>query len=64
MPAVFVVDRVFEQRLADALHDAAVHLSFEQQWIDGGAEIIDDGVALDGDTPGVGIDFDCAGGTR
>jgi hypothetical protein len=39
---------VFEQRLADALHDAAVHLSFEQERIDGAAEVVDDGVALDG----------------
>ena len=47
-PLVVVVDRVFEQRLADALHDAAMHLAFEQQRIDGAAEIVDDGVALDG----------------
>ena len=58
LPAVRIVDRVLEQRLADALHDAAVDLALEQQRIDGAAEIVDHGVALDGDGAGIGIDLD------
>ena len=57
-PLSGVVDRVLEQRLADALDDAAMDLAFEQQRIDGAAEIVDHGVALDGDHAGVGIDLD------
>ena len=40
-----VVDGVLHQRLADALHHAAMHLAREQQRIERGAEIVDDDVA-------------------
>src|ERR1039457_4032580 len=33
-------------------------LSLEQKRVDGAAEIVDDGVAFDGDDTGVGIDLD------
>ena len=41
--AVLVIDRAFEQRLADALRDAAVHLALDDHRIDHRAEIIDRG---------------------
>ena len=41
--AILVVDRAFEQRLADALRDAAMHLALDDHRIDDGAEIVDRG---------------------
>ena len=35
-----------------------MNLAFEQQWIDGAAEIVDHRVALDRNRAGVGIDLD------
>jgi hypothetical protein len=58
LPAIWIIDRAFEKRLADALHDPAMDLSLEQKRVDGAAEIVDDGVAFDGDDTGVGIDLD------
>ena len=49
---------MLEERLADPLDDAAVNLAFEQKRVDGAAEIVDDGVALDGDDAGMGVDLD------
>ena len=40
-PESRVVDRVLHQRLADALHRAAMHLAGEQQRIERHAEIVD-----------------------
>ena len=40
---VLVIDHAFEQRLADALRDAAVDLALDDHRIDDGAEIIDRG---------------------
>jgi len=40
------------------LHDPAMDLSLEQKRVDSAAEIVDDGVAFDGDDTGVGIDLD------
>ena len=49
---------MLEQRLADALHDAAVHLALQHHRIDDAAEVVDHGVALDRDGAGIGIDLD------
>ena len=49
---------LFHQRLADALHRAAMHLAGEQQRIERGAEIVDDDVADDLGRAGVRIDLD------
>ena len=45
-PAEVELD-VFHQRLADALHDAAVNLAVQQHRIEHGADIVDDAVAHD-----------------
>ena len=58
LPAVRIVDRMLQQRLPDALHDAAMDLAFEQKRIDGAAEVVDDRVAFDGDDAGLRIDLD------
>src|SRR5947208_11566740 len=49
---------MLKESLADALDDPAMDLALEQQRIDGAAEIVDDGVALDYDAAGIGIDLD------
>ena len=51
---------MLEQRLADALRDAAVDLAVDDQRIDGAPDIVDGGVADDLDHAGVGIDLDLA----
>ena len=53
-----IVDGTLQEGLPDALHDPAVHLSLEQQRIDGAAEVVDDRVALERDQAGAGIDLD------
>ena len=58
--AVAVVDRAFQQRLADALRDAAVHLALDDHRIDHDAEVVDRGPAGDLDMAGVGVDLDLA----
>jgi hypothetical protein len=42
-----VVHAVFEQRLADALHQPAVHLALDDHRVDDGAEVVDRGEAVD-----------------
>ena len=49
---------MFEQRLADALGDPAMDLTFKHHRVDGASEVIDHGVALDGDHAGRRIDLD------
>ena len=49
--AVAVVMRAFEQRLADALGDAAMHLAFDDHRIDELAEVVDRGPASIVTTP-------------
>src|SRR5262245_32591777 len=49
---------MLKQSLTDALHDPAMHLALEQEWVDGATEIVDDGIALDYATPGIRIDLD------
>ena len=48
------------QRLADALHDAAMGLAVQDQRIDRAADVVDRSVARDLDHAGVGIDLDLA----
>jgi hypothetical protein len=48
------------QRLADALHDAAMDLAVDDHWVDGATDIVDRGVAHQLDGPGLGVDLDLA----
>ena len=57
-PSLGAVDRLLHQRLADALHRAAMDLAGEQQRIERHAEIVDDDVVDDLDDAGGGIDLD------
>ena len=56
--AVRIVNRIFEQHLADALGDAAMDLSFDDQRVHDNPEIVDHGITIDADIAGIGIDFD------
>src|SRR5205807_6062993 len=47
-----------KESLANALYDPARDLAFEQERVDGAPEIVDDGIALDYDAAGIGIDLD------
>src|SRR5437763_685221 len=58
-----VVDRVFEQRLSDALREPALHLTNGQHRVDQPAVIIDRGVTFERGRPGFGIDLDFRGVT-
>ena len=55
---VLVVHAVFHQHLADALHDAAEGLPFEQHVVDHMAAVVDRDVVQDVDHAGVGVDLD------
>ena len=55
-----VIDDVFEQCLAGALGDPALNLALRQQRIDHRAAIVDDGVAVEFDRTGLGVDLDLA----
>ncbi len=55
-----VVDRVLEQRLADALRDAAMDLTRRHHRIEERAEIVDRHEALDLDLAGLAVDLDLA----
>jgi hypothetical protein len=60
LAGLLVVDDVFEQRLPDALRDAAVNLPLADHRIDDHAEIVDGGETIDADRAGFRIDFDFA----
>src|SRR5262249_53930092 len=49
---------MLKESLANALYDPAMDLALEQERINGAPEIVDDGVALDYDGAGIGIDLD------
>ena len=51
---------VLEQRLTDALGDAAMGLAVHDHRVDRAADIVDRGVADDLDRTGLGIDLDFA----
>ena len=55
---LLVVDQLLEERVADAVSDAAVDLSFNQQWIDDRSAVVDDDVLEESDHCGFDIDFD------
>src|SRR5258708_11667975 len=55
-----IVMRVFEQRLANRLRNAAVHLTGDDQRVDHPAHVVHRGVAHDLRDTGVGIDLDFA----
>src|SRR5260370_28568295 len=58
LPAVWIIDRMLKESLANALYDPAMDLALEEERVDGAAEIVDDGVALDCNDAGIGIDLD------
>jgi len=45
---------MLKESLADALYDPTMDLALEQERVDGAAEIVDDGIALDYDAAGIG----------
>src|SRR5215470_7122936 len=49
---------MLKESLANSLYDPAMDLALEQERVNDAAEIIDDGVALDCDDAGIGVDFD------
>ncbi len=58
--AVGVVDGFFEQRLGDALDDAAVHLAVDDQRVDLDAAVVDRDVLQHVDRAGLDVDLDDA----
>src|SRR5262249_57729259 len=55
---VWIIDRMLKESLANALYNPAMDLALEQKGVDGAAEIVDDGVALDCDDASIGFDLD------
>ena len=51
---------VLEQRLPGALGDAAVDLAVDDQRVDGKSDVVDRGIADEGDHAGLRVDFDLA----
>ena len=58
--AVLVVDGLLEQRLGDALDDAAVHLALDDQRVDLVAAVVDGDVRQQVDRAGLRVDLDHA----
>src|SRR5437660_3267131 len=58
--AVLVVVHPLEQRPADALRDAALHLALDGGGVERAAHVLDHDVMDDPDGPGVGLDLDLA----
>lgn len=52
-----VIDAVFEQRLADALGDAAMALAFDDDRVDDSAHVINADMIHERDLPGIGVDL-------
>ena len=59
-PELAVVDLMLDQRLAEALHDAAVDLAAHDQRIEHAAEIVDHEIAVDHHLAGVRIHLQLA----
>ena len=55
-----VIDDVLQQRLAEALHHAAMHLARDQHRIDDAAEIVEHVIGDDLDLAGLRVDLDLA----
>src|SRR5579883_3347730 len=51
---------LLEERLTDALHDAAVHLAVQDQRIDRPSGVVDRAITRNADGASVGIDLDLA----
>src|SRR5262245_53836316 len=49
---------MLKESLANALYDPAMDLALKKKRVDGAPEIVDDGVALDYNDAGIGIDLD------
>src|SRR5436853_3248750 len=60
LPAVLIVDRLLVQGLADALCNAALDLSFDDDVIDDAADVVATDEARELDLSGLGIDLDFA----
>src|SRR5581483_1980370 len=58
LAAVVVVAPVFEQRLPDALGDAALHLALDQHRLQHPAAIVDRGIGGEHGAAGLGVDLD------
>src|SRR5207342_1811279 len=58
--AILVVDAVLEQRLPDTVHNATVHLSFDDHRVDHVAKVVAGREPVDADDSGGGIDLDFA----
>src|SRR5215475_14638827 len=58
--AIVIVDNSFHQRLADSLRKSAVDLAFRQEGIEHSADIVDRDITVEGDEPGLRINFDLA----
>ena len=56
--ALLVVVQVFEQRSADAVHHAAMHLTFDQHRVEHAAAVMHNHITQDAHTAGGDIDFD------
>src|SRR5215468_3509499 len=48
---------MLKESLANSLYNPAMDLALEQERVNGAAEIVDDGVALDDDDAGIGVDL-------
>ena len=55
-----VVEALLQQRLTDALRDAAVGLAVDDQRVHGAADVVDGGVPDDRQRPELGLDLDLA----
>jgi hypothetical protein len=60
LAGLVVVHAVFQQRLADALHQPAVHLALDDHRVDDGAEVVHRGEAVDAHLAGLPVDLDLA----
>ena len=56
--AAFIIDDLLEQRVADALRDAAMHLALSYHWVDQDAGILGDDITFDFRFARLNIDID------
>src|SRR5208337_3424244 len=55
--AAVIIDGLFPEGLAEALHDASMDLAFDDQRVEKIAAVIDSDIALDFDGAGFAVDF-------
>lgn len=53
-----VVGDIFEQGLSHVLHETTINLGLRESWVDDGADIVDEIVAVDPHIAGIGADLD------